>query len=175
MRLAHAVLAAALVLGVPGVCLAQSPAESSGQTDPQSWTDMPGGRHHTASGTLCPNRVDGFEPLAFAGADAAALLGTCSYIDADGAGDAGLRVRKYVPGVGESRDAVSNDRMLMEPDPVQGPPMFAVRMSPVTTSNGTRGGILVITKARNGFLVDCFAEGATLDVATEKIARFCKD
>ncbi len=122
---------------------------------------------------MCPNRIEGFEPLVFTGADTAALLGGCSYIDADGAGNAGIRVRKYVPGVGESRDAISNDRALMEPDPSQEAPLFAVRMSPFTTSNGTRGGVLVITKKRNGYLVDCYAEGVTLDDTTAKIARFC--
>lgn len=122
---------------------------------------------------MCPNRIEGFEPLAFTGADAAALLGACSYIDADGAGNAGIRVRKYVPDVGESRDAIANDRLLMEPDPTREAPLFAVRMSPFTTSNGTKGGVLVITKKRNGYLVDCYAEGVTLDDTTAKIARFC--
>jgi hypothetical protein len=162
-----------LVSGVGGACLAQNPAESPAAADPQLWTDAPEGRIHAASGAVCPSRVDGFEPLTFTGADTEAVLGSCAYTDASGAGNAGLRVRRYVPGAGESRDAISNDRALMEPDPVQGPPLFAVRMSPVTTSNGTKGGVLVITKTRNGYLIDCFAEGATLDDATEKIARFC--
>lgn len=173
MRLALTVLASALVLGASGACLAQSSVESPVGADPKIWTETPQGRLHEASGALCPNRIEGFEPLMFTGADAAALLGACSYIDADGAGNAGIRVRKYAPGMGESRDAIANDRLLMEPDPTRDAPLFAVRMSPFTTSNGTKGGILVITKKRNGYLVDCFAEGVTLDDTSAKIARFC--
>lgn len=173
MRFVIAVLASAFVSGGVGVCLAQSSVESPVGADPQVWIETPEGRLHEASGALCLNRIEGFEPLAFTGADAVALLGACSYIDADGAGNAGIRVRKYVPGVGESRDAISNDRALMEPDPTVEAPLFAVRMSPVTTGNGTRGGVLVITKNRNGYLVDCYAEGVTLDDTSAKIARFC--
>lgn len=105
--------------------------------------------------------------------DGANFLGSCAYSDPNGAGNAGIRVRRYTPGVGESRDAIANDRALMEPAAGQDAPLFAVRMSPVTTGNGTKGGILTITRARKGYLIDCYAEGANLDDASAKIARIC--
>jgi hypothetical protein len=173
MRLALAVLAAALVSGVPGAVLAQLPGASAPSTDPRLWVVDPEATIHAASGAVCLSRIEGFEPLMFMGPQAANLLGTCTYTDAGGAGNAGLRVRQYEPGFGETREIIVNDRALMEPDPAQGPPLFAARMAPVTTANGTKGGLLTITKTRNGYLIDCYAEGAMLADASAKIARFC--
>jgi hypothetical protein len=137
------------------------------------WTMSPEGNRHDGSGTNCTDDVAGFAPLEFMKGDGANLLGVCTYVDVTGTGDAGLRIRRYESGVGESRETIANDRALMEPDPVQGAPLFTVRMAPATTGDGKQGGRITITKVRNGYLVDCFAEGATLEIASGKIALIC--
>jgi len=132
----------------------------------------PDGTLHEASGTKCLASVTGFDRMEFSAA-ADPVLGTCVYIDDSGAGDAGVRVRRYIPGVGQSRSEIENDRTLMEPDPNIGAPLFTVRMGAATTRDGKMGGRLTITKVRNGYLVDCFAEGASLEVASAKMALIC--
>jgi hypothetical protein len=143
--------------------------------DPVQWTMSADGSRHEASGVNCAENVVGFGPLQFQDGDGANLLGACAYMDATGTGDAGLRVRRYAPGEGESREAISNDRQLMEPDPRTGAPLFTVRMTPATTRDGIMGGRVTITKVRNGYLVDCFAEGVTLQVASAKLVRVCSN
>src|SRR5262245_12473765 len=64
------------------------------------WTMPAGGADHAASGTKCPGTVTGFDHFTFAGPMGPALLGSCTYVDDTGNGDAGLRVRRYVPGAG---------------------------------------------------------------------------
>ena len=84
------------------------------------------GMQHDASNTLCPPQLMGFDDLRFQPAMSANVLGTCIYVDDSGTGDAGVQVRRYVPGVGVSREAIGNDRELMEPDPRRGAPLFTV-------------------------------------------------
>jgi hypothetical protein len=148
-------------------------AQNAEPSDPNRWTASPEGNRHEASGILCLDDIAGFAPLVFMEGDAANLLGACSYIDHTGTGDAGVRVRRYARGKGETQEAIDNDRALVEPDPARGAPLFTVRMAPATTGDGKRGGRVTITKMRNGYLVDCFAEGATLQVASAKLARVC--
>jgi hypothetical protein len=176
MRVSLAAFVGALALCTENMCFAQnSGGDSAIPSDPKQWTQSSEGNRHDASGTNCLDDVAGFAPLAFTGADMANLLGSCVYVDNSGTGNAGVRVRRYVPGEGESQESVANDRALMEPDPVQGAPLFTVRMAPVTTGDGKMGGRVTITKTRNGYLVDCFAEGATLAVASGKMASICSN
>ncbi len=162
MRLALAVLTAALVSSSAERGLAQIAAPS----DPQSWSMDTDAEVHDASGARCPLMVTGFALLEFQGASSDNLLGTCMYVSNSGNGDAGLNVRRYVPGN-------EYDRALMEPKTGQDAPMMAVQMAAVTTRDGTKGGRITITKARNGYLVDCYAEGANLEAASAKIALVC--
>jgi hypothetical protein len=178
MRAALAVLAAALSMIIPMKALAQ-PAEQSpaGATAPESglWSMPSEGAVHEASGTRCLASVNGFSTMQFTGAAEPNILGTCAYADESGTGDAGLRVRRYLPGVGESGAEIENDRTLMEPDPAAGAPLFMARMGPATLKDGKMGGRLTITKTRNGYLIDCFADGATLQIASGKIALICSN
>jgi len=141
--------------------------------DMSVWTMPPEGALHEASGTRCLATVSGFSAMQFAGAAEPDILGTCAYADDNGTGDAGVRVRRYLPGIGASRTEIENDRALMEPDAAAGAPLFTARMGPATLKDGKMGGRLTITKTRNGYLIDCFAEGATLPVASGKIAIIC--
>jgi hypothetical protein len=166
------------MLCAEGVCAQPAENPTAGtpvQVPPtgDGWTTPADGHAHAASGTQCPERVNGFDHLQFLGPTGPALLGSCTYVDDTGNGDAGIRVRRYVSGAGESQEAIDNDRALMEPNERQGAPMFAVRMDPVTTRDGTMGGRLTITKTRNGFLIDCFAEGLSLEIASAKLALIC--
>jgi len=171
MRFALVVLAAALLLGSGAAGYAQGSGDPSvTPPDPTLWTVLPEGNRHVASGTFCPDEVEGFASLAFAFGNIPNLLGTCAYTASAGGGTAGVRVRRYAAGEGESQEAIDNDRSLMEPDNVQGAPLFAVRMTPAAT-----GGRLTITKTRNGYLIDCFAEGPSLEDAAAKVAAVCKN
>jgi hypothetical protein len=173
---ARLAVASAIVMTNGGLAGAadENPAGSRGgeAPNPELWTMPPDGTLHEASGTKCLAEVKGFDRMEFSGA-ADPVLGTCIYIDDTGTGDAGVRVRRYLPGVGGSRTEIENDRTLMEPDPNIGAPLFTVRMGAATTRDGKMGGRLTITKVRNGYLVDCFAEGATLQVASAKMALIC--
>ena len=128
---------------------------------------------HQASTTRCPAALPGFSALIFTGPAEPNIVGTCTYKDSTGMGDAGMQVRKYMRDVGESRDAIVNDRTLMEPRPGDEIPFMMVRFSPITTRDGNRGGRVVITKTRGGLLIDCFGEGESLEKASEKIGLFC--
>lgn len=179
MRLAYARFAAVALFFAPNAGEAQ-PADDQvppGATaapapDPVHWTEAAERTTHDASGTNCINDVPGFAPLSFMAADAANLLGACNYVDVTGTGDAGLRVRRYVRGEGESEEAIRNDRDLMEPGRM-GAPLFAVRMTGASLRAGKMGGRITITRATNGYLVDCFAEGETFEVASAKLASIC--
>ncbi len=166
MRYALAGLVLALLAAGKAESFAQEPASDL-------WTMTAEGNRHEASGANCLEDIPGFAPLAFMAGDGGNFLGLCSYIDATGTGNAGLRVRRYVAGQGESQEAIENDRALMEPSPGGSPPLFAVRMGRVALGDGKDGGRVTVTKVRNGFLVDCFAEGATLNDASAKIALVC--
>lgn len=137
------------------------------------WKMESGAAIHEASTTRCPAELPGFTALIFTGPVEPNILGTCTYKDSAGGGDAGMQVRKYVRDVGESGDAINNDRTLMEPRPGAEIPFMMVRFSPITTRDGNRGGRIVITKTRGGLLIDCFGEGESLEKASEKIGLFC--
>src|SRR5262245_14172169 len=124
---------------------------------------------HEASTTKCPADLPGFEALIFTGPVEPNILGTCTYKDSTDSGDAGIQVRRYMRDVGESRDAINNDRALMEPRSSIGPPFMTVRFTPITTRDGKRGGRMIIAKTRGGYLIDCFGEGESLEKASEKI------
>jgi hypothetical protein len=161
-----------------GAAFAQSP--SNGSTAAQEmakagWKMEGGVAIHQASTTRCPAELPGLAALIFTGPAEPNILGTCTYKDSGGMGDAGMQVRKYVRDVGESREAIVNDRTLMEPRQGDVVPFMMVRFTPITTRDGQRGGRVVITKTRGGLLIDCFGEGESLEKASEKIGLFCSN
>jgi hypothetical protein len=130
---------------------------------------------HAASTTKCPAELTGLGALIFTGPVEPNILGTCTYKDNADGGDAGIQVRRYMRNVGESRDAIQNDRMLMEPRAGADVPFMMVRFTPITTRDGKRGGRMVITKTRGGLLIDCFGEGESLEKVSAKIGLFCSN
>ena len=179
MRFAIPFLAASVILAGLESATAQAPAESapipsgSASAMPEGWS-LDGDRTvHEASATRCMNEIAGFRAMRLSGPVGPNIVGTCRYDDASGAGDAGMQVRRYLRDVGESPEAIANDRALMEPGEGHGTPMMMVRFAPVTTRNGQMGGVVIITKARNGFLIDCFGEGRSIEDASRKIGLFC--
>jgi hypothetical protein len=136
------------------------------------WRMESGAALHDASTTTCPATLPGFEALIFTGPAEPNVIGTCTYKDSAGSGDTGIQVRRYVRGVGESREAIQNDRTLMEPRGANVPFMM-VRFQPITTRDGKRGGRVIITKTRGGLLIDCFGEAESLEKASGKIGLFC--
>lgn len=166
MRAQRGALAFALLAN----CFAGAPASSQSQ---DGWTTDSNGPAHALSETKCPRESDGFKTVRFSGPAEPNILGTCLYEDAMGTGDAGIRVRRYMAGVGETPEAIANDRMLMEPDPRNGAPLFTVRIAPLTFADGKRGARLTITKIRGGLLIDCYAEDADFGNATAKVAALC--
>ena len=158
--------------------LAQSPFDNPGSASAQEmtkagWTMAAGVALHAASTTKCPAMLSGFDPLVLTGPTSPNILGTCTYKDTADGGDTGIQVRRYMRGVGESRDAVVNDRTLMEPRPGETVPFMMVRITEITTRDGKPGGRMVITKAKGGFLVDCFGEGESMEKTSQKIGLFC--
>jgi len=137
------------------------------------WTVDQGQAIHQASTTKCPAELPGFNALIFTGPAEPNVLGTCTYKDSSGMGDAGIQVRKYMRDVGETRDAIVNDRTLMEPHPGADAPFMMVRIDPITTRDGKNGGRMVITKTRGGLLIDCFGEGESVEKVSAKIGLFC--
>lgn len=158
--------------------LAQSAYDNPGSATAQAmakagWKMDAGVAFHEASTTRCPAMLPGFDALIFTGPGEPNILGTCTYKDSADGGDTGIQVRRYLRDVGESRDAIVNDRTLMEPRPGANAPFMMVRFAPITTRDGKQGGRVVITKTRGGLLVDCFGEGESLEKASEKIGLFC--
>ncbi len=137
------------------------------------WKMDSGAAIHEASTTRCPAELPGFAALIFTGPVGPNILGTCTYKDSADSGDAGIQVRKYMRDIGESRDAINNDRTLMEPGPGADIPFMMVRLAPITTRDGKSGGRMVITKTRGGLLIDCFGEGESLEKVSAKIGLFC--
>jgi hypothetical protein len=171
--------ATALFICVQGAC-AQSAYDNPDSAAAKAmanagWTMRSGEAFHEASTTKCPAALPGFEALIFTGPVEPNVLGTCTYRHVADGGDTGIQVRRYIRGVGESRDAIQNDRALMEPGRDAAIPFMMVRFTPITTRDGKRGGRVVITKTRGGFLIDCFGEAASLEKASEKIALFCSN
>jgi len=169
-------LAAMLLLTLSGGAFAQSPSNGSAAAEEMAkagWKMEGGGAVHDASTTKCPAELPGFSALIFTGPAEPNIVGTCTYKDRADTGDAGMQVRKYVRDVGETRDAITNDRTLMEPRAGDEIPFMMVRFTPITTRDGNRGGRIVITKTRGGLLVDCFGEAESLEKASEKIGLFC--
>jgi hypothetical protein len=176
MRLVARLLGIACLLAVSPSVVAQEiepPPAPSGPTLPDGWS-LDGNRTvHEASATRCLHEISGFRPLRLAGPLQPNILGTCRYDDESGWGTAGMQVRRYMRDTGESRLAIENDRALMEPNGQS--PMMMVRFAPTTNKKGEMGGIVIITKTRNGLLIDCFAEGASLEDASKKIGLFCSN
>jgi hypothetical protein len=165
-----------LLLTSSSGAFAQSPSNGGAAAQEMAkagWTMDGGAAIHEASMTKCPAELPGLAALIFTGPVEPNILGTCTYKDGTGGGDAGMQVRKYMRDVGESRDAIVNDRTLMEPHPDAQAPFMAVRFSPITTRDGKKGGRMIITKTRGGLLIDCFGEGETLENASAKIGLFC--
>jgi hypothetical protein len=155
---------------------AQSPSHGSAAADEMAkagWKMDGGAAFHEASTTKCPAELPGFNALIFTGPAEPNILGTCTYKDSSGMGDAGIQVRKYMRDVGESRDAIINDRTLIEPRPGADVPFMMVRIQPITTRDGKSGGRMVITKTRGGLLIDCFGEGESIEKTSAKIGLFC--
>ena len=177
MRSLTSLAAMLLLAGIPAA-LAQSAYDNPGSAAAQAmtkagWKMDAGVALHAASTTTCPAMLPGFAALIFTGPIEPNILGTCTYKDSADAGDTGIQVRRYMRDVGESRDAIANDRTLMEPRAGENVPFMMVRITEITTRDGKPGGRMVITKARGGFLVDCFGEGANLEKTSEKIGLFC--
>ena len=171
-------LAAMLLLTFSGGAFAQSPSNGSAAAEEMAkagWKMDGGAALHDASTTRCPGELPGFSALIFTGPSEPNIVGTCTYKDSAGGGDAGMQVRKYVRDVGESRDAINNDRALMEPRPGADVPFMMVRLAPITTRDGKSGGRMVITKTRGGLLIDCFGEGESLEKVSAKIGLFCSN
>jgi hypothetical protein len=171
-------LAFVCLFACSGEALGQSPYPGSAAAqamEKAGWKMEGGAALHEMSTTNCPAALPGFDALIFTGPVEPNILGTCTYKDTADSGDAGIQVRRYIRNVGESRDAISNDRMLMEPRAGADIPFMMVRMVPITTRDGKRGGRMVITKTRGGLLIDCFGEGETLEKASAKIGLFCSN
>jgi len=171
-------LAALCLLSCVDSALAQSTFDNPGSLTAQEimkagWKMEAGVVLHAASTTKCPAMIPGFEALTFTGPSQPNILGTCTYKDSADAGDTGIQVRRYMRDVGESREAIINDRALMEPRPGDGAPFMMVRIAEITTRDGKPGGRMVITKTRGGFLIDCFGEGESLEKTSQKIGLFC--
>ena len=178
MRPAFFAVTVALLLASAELAFAQSEPDASLSATPQlllpsGWSSTADGIMHDESGTRCVQELAGFQTLRLSGPVEPNILGTCHYDDPSGAGDIGLQVRRYLRDVGESRDAILNDRMLMEPRAGSQVPGFAARLLPLKTRDGQMGGLVIITKVRNGLLIDCFAEGHSLEEASKKIALVC--
>jgi hypothetical protein len=169
---------ALFLLTCSGGALAQAPYDNPNSAAAQAmakagWKMENGIALHEMSMTKCPAELAGLGALIFTGPVEPNVLGTCTYKDHADGGDAGIQVRRYIRNVGESRDAIVNDRMLMEPRPGAEIPFMMVRLTPITLRDGKDGGRMVITKTRGGLLIDCFGEGESLEKATAKIALFC--
>jgi hypothetical protein len=165
-----------LLLACSSGAFAQLPSNGSVAAEEMAkagWKTENGAALHEASTTKCPAEVAGLNALIFTGPVEPNILGTCTYKDSAGGGDVGIQVRKYIRDVGESRDAIVNDRTLMEPQPGADVPFMMVRLTPITTRDGKSGGRMVITKTRGGLLIDCFGEGESLEKASAKIGLFC--
>jgi hypothetical protein len=170
----HASLAGALLCAISASALAQPNNSATNDATAKAGWKMDGGAAlHDASMTACPATLPGLEALTFIGRAEPNIIGTCTYKDGAGGGDAGMQVRRYMRDVGESQDAIQNDRALMEPGPDA--PFMMVRFTPIMTRDGKRGGRVVITKTRGGLLIDCFGEAESLEKASEKIGLFCKN
>ena len=137
------------------------------------WKMENGAALHEMSSTKCPAALPGFNALVFTGPAEPNIIGTCTYRDKADGGDTGIQVRRYMRNVGESRDAIINDRTLMEPRPGADVPFMMVRFTPITTRDGKSGGRMIITKTRGGLLIDCFGEGESLEKTSAKIGLFC--
>lgn len=171
-------LTAVVLLACSGAAFAQSPFDNPNTASAQSmakagWKVENGEALHQMSTTKCPAELAGLGALILTGPVEPNILGTCTYKDQADGGDAGLQVRRYMRDVGESRDAIVNDRMLMEPRPGAEVPFMMVRFTQITLRDGKSGGRMVITKKKGELLVDCFGEGKSLEKATAKIALFC--
>jgi hypothetical protein len=147
-----------LLAGLQGCADSPSAPEPTPAPAPSAadWIKAADGSYtHKASGAVCATSVQGF---ALKGLDLSATdgsLGICNY--ADGAGRvAQIRVRHYLPGVGETALAIENDKKLMESsaDPKSS---SAIRAGPGPAIDGQTSLRDVITVRRNDLLIDCAA------------------
>jgi hypothetical protein len=171
-------LAATLLIFTPGAyaqSIHENPNSAAGEAMTRAgWRMEAGAARHEASTTTCPAALPGFDALVFTGPAEPNVLGTCTYKDSAGAGDTGIQVRRYIRDAGESREAIQNDRALMEPRGAN-PPFMVVRFQQIMTRDGKSGGRVIITKTRGGLLIDCFGEAQSLEKASEKIGLFCRN
>lgn len=171
-------LAAVCLLMFGSGALAQAPYDNPNSAAGQAmakagWKMENGAALHESSMTKCPAGLSGLNALIFTGPSEPNILGTCTYKDPTDSGDAGIQVRRYMRDVGESRDAIFNDRTLMEPRRGADVPFMMVRFTEITLRDGKSGGRMVITKTRGGLLIDCFGEGESLEKTSAKIGLFC--
>jgi hypothetical protein len=124
-------------------------------TLPAGWSAREDGAVvHGPSGAVCPTEIAGFKRVGL-DSKGAPDLGLCAYTGAQDR-EGLIRVRQYVPGVGESSLAIQNDKMLMEPQP--GRQIVAgQRVGPGPAKNGAPTQQFVLTIARKGLLVDCIS------------------
>jgi hypothetical protein len=132
---------------------APTPAPAPSAAD---WIKASDGSYtHKPSGATCPTSVQGFS---LKGLDLSATegsLGICDYADSAGR-IAEIRVRQYLPGVGETALATENDRKLMESSGGQRLDS-TIRVGPGPAIDGQTSQRDVITIRRNDLLIDCAA------------------
>jgi hypothetical protein len=147
-----------LLAGLQGCADSPSAPEPTPTPAPSAadWIKASDGSYtHKPSGTLCATTVQGF---ALKRLDLSAIegsLGICDYIDSAGR-IAEIRVRQYLPGVGETALAIENDRKLMESSADQ-KLSSAIRAGPGPAIDGQTSLRDVITVRRNDLLIDCAA------------------
>jgi hypothetical protein len=138
----------------------QGCSSSATQTEASEWDKAGDGSYtHKPSGAICAASVEGFALQGLQMPATEGSLGTCEY--QDGTGRRGeIRVRRYLPGVGETPLAIQNDKTLMEGaaagDPNQ-QPVGAFRVGPGPEIEGAPSQRDVVTVKRNGLLIDCAA------------------
>jgi hypothetical protein len=137
-------------------------AHAAPDTPPAGWTLGGDGAYtHADTGTAC---APAFGDLAFVRLDGPSgpnVLGVCVY--AAGATKAGqIRIRKFIDGVGDTPLAIQNDRALMGliPAPPGQTMEAAFRAGPGPQLDGATSRQTVITKLRNGLLIDCIIQEA---------------
>jgi hypothetical protein len=158
---------AVTLLLLTGLQACTSPAP---QTEPfaSDWTKAGDGSYsHKPSGALCAASVGGFTLKGLQLLAVEGRLGTCEYADSSGRRGE-IRVRRYLPGVGETPLAIENDKTLMEGGTVPGQPdqkpTSTIRIGPGPAIDGEPSQREVITVKRNGLLIDC--------AAWEKVSQF---
>lgn len=143
------------LLGMALLGCASPPAQPSSS----DWISAgDGGYTHKPSGARCAASVEGFALKKLTMPATQGSLGTCEYEDE--AGRLGeIRVRRYLPGVGETPLAIQNDKTLMEEATSETgqTTTSTIRVGPGPEIDGAPSQRDVITVKRNGMLIDCAA------------------